>query len=359
MALRGTDNEKLEQLTKKTYKDQAIWFLNGFWDTKSSEAELLWNYVFKCKELDLELHEAGSGLDEMKAHVFLEFFHETQTVREMRESLRSTGAIGQNERPKLVPLTHWLLFKYKVDWRALINSPQGDNKEEILKAQRMLDEVSKALKESEEKASAAAQSALQARSAAAEAKKSEEASYARAEESKQREIEAQAAKKELEAALAEVKAQEDAYNNKTKDLERKTEEGGVVSKNKAKAELAQHLAEDPLPLRRAKITQEAAVKKAERAQQAAADAVVAAEKAAKQASADRAAAEQAAQRAEEAKQAAERAVEAARQRVAEAEAFLEEVKAKPGQAQGALWWLDRELHEARKFLPESKGGIRK
>jgi len=76
----------------------------------------------------------------------------------------------------------------------------------------------------------------------------------------------------LEAALAEVKKQEDAYNAKTEDLKKKSEEGGVVSRNKAKNELAQHLAEDPLPLRQAKITAEAAVRKAEKATKAAAEA---------------------------------------------------------------------------------------
>ena len=50
----------------------------------------------------------------------------------------------------------------------------------------------------------------------------------------------------MEAALAELKAQEDAFNQKTEELKRKSEEGGVVSKNRAKNELAQHLAEDPL-----------------------------------------------------------------------------------------------------------------
>merc|ERR1711862_880366 len=72
-----------------------------------------------------------------------------------------------------------------------------------------------------------------------------------------------AAQEELEAALAEVKAQEDAYNGKIADCERRSEEGGVVSRNKAKAELAQLKAEDPLPLSRA-ITLEAAHKRAEK-----------------------------------------------------------------------------------------------
>jgi len=73
------------------------------------------------------------------------------------------------------------------------------------------------------------------------------------------------AQEELEAALADVKAQEEAYNNRTQELKAKSEEGGLVQRNKAKNELAQHLGEDPLPLRRAKITLEAAVKKADRA----------------------------------------------------------------------------------------------
>merc|ERR1712063_56368 len=102
------------------------------------------------------------------------------------------------------------------------------------------------------------------------AKTREAQALADAESCKAREAEAKAAQQELEAALAEVKAQEDAYNQKKADLELKSTQGGVVSQNKAKAELSQHLAEDPLPLRRAKITQEAAVKKAERATNAAA-----------------------------------------------------------------------------------------
>merc|ERR1712227_264917 len=84
--------------------------------------------------------------------------------------------------------------------------------------------------------------------------------------------EAKSAQEELEAALAALKAEEDAYNQKKAELEKKSQEGGVVSRNKAANELAQHLAEDPLPLRRAKITAEDAVKRAEKTRQAAADA---------------------------------------------------------------------------------------
>ena len=253
------DLEKLHELCGKTYKQQAVWFLNAFWDTKESEAERLWDYVQKLNELDLEHHEEGSALDEMKAHVFLEKFDETLTVREMRAKLRSTGAIGETERPKVVPLTHYLLYKYDVEWHKLVDeSRQGSNKEELEKAEQMLAEVQAAFKESEAKASVARQKLMEAQSAEnaakareAEAKASEAAAKQReaeakaaAEEAKQRESQAQqdaaaakereaeakAAQQELEAALQELHAEEKAYNDKKAELQRKSEEGGVVSR---------------------------------------------------------------------------------------------------------------------------------
>jgi len=437
--------DKLHAICQKTYKEQAVWFLNAFWeDFGEKEAETLSNYVNVNSELDLENHGEGVALDEMKAHVFLEKFNETLTVREMRAKLRSTGAIGESERPKTVPLTHFLLYKYNVNWHTLVDETlQGSNKEEMEKAEKMLEEVAAAVKESEAKASAArkalaeaqnAESAAKSREAEAvdsenkakqreaEAKASEEqakqreadakkfAEDAKAKEAqaqkdavsaKEREREAIAAKQELEAALKELEAEEKAFNDKKETLKRKSEEGGVVSRNKAANELAQLMSEDPLPLRRAKITQEAAVKKAERTAKASAEATAAAEASAQSASKARADAEASAEQAsvarknaeeaaaaasrareaasqakeaaaqareaataaakasENAKNEAEAALDEARKRFKEAEDYLEEVKSKPGQAFGQLWWLDRELHEQRKYLPESKGGIRK
>eukprot|EP00011_Vannellida_sp_DIVA3-517-6-12_P009216 CAMPEP_0114623426 /NCGR_PEP_ID=MMETSP0168-20121206/10241_1 /TAXON_ID=95228 ORGANISM="Vannella sp., Strain DIVA3 517/6/12" /NCGR_SAMPLE_ID=MMETSP0168 /ASSEMBLY_ACC=CAM_ASM_000044 /LENGTH=400 /DNA_ID=CAMNT_0001834661 /DNA_START=31 /DNA_END=1233 /DNA_ORIENTATION=+ len=397
------DHAQLADVCGKTYKEQAIWFLNCFWEEHGEkDAELIWNYVHKCGELDDQNHGDGSGLDEMKAHVFLEAFQETLTVREMRASLRSTGAIGEKERPKAVPLVHYLLFKYQVDWHTLVDaSRQGSNKEELEKAQRLLEEVQEAFRQSEARASEARvahneavareaeakareaeaiQSEADAKAREAEAHSAAEQAKAAEAEAEQREQENRAAQAELEAALAEVKAQEDAYNAKTAELERKSEEGGIVSRNRAKNELAQHLGEDPLPLRRAKITAEAAVKNAERATNAAAaakeaasaarqaseEAAAAATAAREEAEADaraavaaRAQAEEAARAAAEAKAAAEAALDEAAQRLQEAEVYIEEVKSKPGQAFGALWWIDRELHEQKKYLPESRGGIRK
>eukprot|EP01095_Lingulamoeba_sp_RSL-Kostka_P003725 TRINITY_DN1472_c0_g1_i1.p1 TRINITY_DN1472_c0_g1~~TRINITY_DN1472_c0_g1_i1.p1 ORF type:complete len:378 (+),score=231.65 TRINITY_DN1472_c0_g1_i1:65-1198(+) len=368
------DKEKLEALCEYSYKEQAVWFLNSFWEEfAESEAELIWNYVDACGELDAENHENGSGLDEMMAHRFLEKFGETLTVRALRTKLRETGAIGEKQRPKVVPITHYLLFKYNAEWHVLVNASQGDNAKEIAEAQEKLNAVQQAFQESNERAEEAkvalAEStarANEAKAAADEAKAREDEAIARENEAREYEKPFKIAQEELEAALAEVKKQEDEYNGKIEDCKRRSEEGGVVTRNKAKNELAQLLAEDPLPLRRSKITLEAARKKAEKARAPFKESTEKAEKARAEATTAReaseaaaAAAAAAAQASEEAAAAAAAALEAAREMVAEAEAFLEEVKNKPGCAYGAIWWMERELFEQKKYLPESKGGIRK
>jgi chromosome segregation ATPase len=328
--------------------------------------------MFIGSEID-ERKKGGCALDELQAHVFLEKFDEALTVRALRTALRETGAIGEKERPKNIPLVHYLLFKYSVDWRQLVNASQGDNSKEINEAQRMLDEVQHAFAEADARASEAAAAVREAASKAHQARNTEDAAkadeaeaVARENEAREREAPFKAAQEELEAALNDVRLQEEAYNHRTSELQARSEEGGVVARNKAKAELAQHLAEDPLPLRRAKVTVEAATKKAEKARapfeaatKSAEAARAAATASALEASKARQAAEAAKQAAEVAKQAADDAVEEARERVAEAEAYLDEIKSRPGCAHGSMWWIERELHEAKRYLPESKGGIRK
>jgi len=319
----------LKSLCALTYKRQAIWFLNAFWDKLEPEAENFWKWTEKLASFDLQKGVEGCELDELQMHRFLEFFKETMTVKEMRDSLRSTGAIEGNV--KMFPITHYYIFKFKVDWHKLVNASQGDNQKEIDEAQEKLNQVHAALKASLQRAE--------------EAKVALKEAEAREAESKVKEAESKAAQIELEAALAEVKAQEDAFNAKTADLKRKSEEGSVVAQNKAKNELAQHLASDPLPLRKAKISAEAAVKKAERTTKAAIEA--------------RHAAEAARANAVKAKHAAEAAVEETQKKYEEAEAYLQEVKAKPGSAQGQIWFMERELHETKAYMPERKGGYRK
>lgn len=194
------------------------------------------------------------------------------TVRAMRTKLRETGAIAEKQRPKQVPLTHYLLFRFNVDWHVLVNASQGDNSKEIAEAQRKLDSVQAAFEESQARASESAAalraSAAAERDAAAseeEAKAREAEAVAREEDARREEAPFKAAQEELEAALADVKQQEDEYQGKIDDCNARSEQGGIVSRNKAKQELAVLLAEDPLPLRKAKITLSAAHKRAEKA----------------------------------------------------------------------------------------------
>jgi len=332
MALQGAnDNEKLTSLISRNYKDQCTWFLNAFWDTfAAKEAERIWTYVDKCVSLDLEKRAEGNGLDEVRAHKFLESFGETLTVMALREKLRQTGAIAQSDRPKLVPIIHYLLFRYNCDWHVLVNT-KGDNSEEIKEAQRLLNQVFELF-------AAAERQAQVVKEAEKHAKKEEAAA-------REQEAPFKAAQEEVDSALADVKSQEDARNQKTELLKKQSEEGGVVQQNKAKNMLAQHLAEDPLPFRKAKVTLEAALKKAEKAR-------APFEAATKRAVEARAQAEAETRKAED-------AVDAAQAKVKEAEDYLEEVKRKPGTPHGAIWWIQRELEEQKKYMPERKGGVKK
>jgi len=286
MSLSGSnDLEKLAALGSKTHKEQSVWFLNAFWhDFAAKEGENLWGWVLKHEEIDSKKKE-GNELDEFQEHRFLENIGTTMTVQELRNYIRSIGV----DRVKTIPICHFLLARFKADLHKLVTASQGDNQAEVEKAQKMLETAQSACKEAEAKASASAK-----------------------------------AEAELKAALAELKAQEDAFNSRTTILKKQSETGSVVQQSRAKAELAQHLASDPLPLNRAKLNTEAATKKAEKAR-ALADA----------------------------------ALDEARKRLEEAEAYLKEVSARSGSAQGSLWWIQRELQEARKYMPEKKGGVKK
>eukprot|EP00005_Dracoamoeba_jomungandri_P000165 CAMPEP_0174253546 /NCGR_PEP_ID=MMETSP0439-20130205/2913_1 /TAXON_ID=0 /ORGANISM="Stereomyxa ramosa, Strain Chinc5" /LENGTH=362 /DNA_ID=CAMNT_0015334629 /DNA_START=1 /DNA_END=1086 /DNA_ORIENTATION=+ len=328
----GDDHARLCDLCTYSFKDQAIWFLNSYWDDfGSSEAENVWNAVVVANKTDVN---KNGVLDEFEGHRFLEQLNEEMTVLSMRDKLRESGAISKEDRPKTVPLTHYFIIKYNVDWHEMINAPQG-SKEEVERAREMLERVQAAFRECEERDSAATAAVLEAKAREAEAIKREDEAKAREADAKareadakereaearaseadakareadarQREAEAKAseadakqkeadakereaqavadeeqakqkvaelqvkeeeersAKAELEAALAELKAQEDAYNSQIALLKKKSTEGGVVSQGKAKNELAQLLSEDPLPLRRAKITLEAAIRRADKA----------------------------------------------------------------------------------------------
>jgi len=280
-----------------TYPEQGKAFLNAYFQIKEvkDSAENVWAWCLLFAELDIDKKMGGSDLDEFNAHRFLEKVGETKRVVELRDDLRAID-MDFNKRMALI---EFLLFRFQKTVEDFVKRPQGDNSAELQKAQEMLTKVQKAL----------------------------DSAVTKSNEAKTTAAECAAAEAEQRAALAEVQAQEAARDKRTADLTAKGEDMnlGIVARNKAKNELAQHLAEDSLPLRKAKITLEAATKRAEKAR----------------VKADAAAAE------------AEAAVVLAEKEVNAAQAYLDEVAAKSGSGgQGAIWWLQRELNEKKKYLPK-------
>jgi len=276
------DTAKWEELSSKCFKDQAIWALNGFWEVMEKDAENVWNWCQTLGELHQDKHADGCDLDEFWSHKFLETLGETMTVIEMREKFRKIDA----DFNKRMSLLEYLMFRYNIEPHAMVTAPQGGDAEQIAKAQAMVE---------------SAQKAVDAMNAALAA--------------------AQAAENENKAALDELRAQEKAFEDKKAALEKTKNDTsiGIVKRNSAANQLDQMLSEDPLPLRKAKINQSAAVKKSEKATKA-----------------------------------AEAAVKNAETKLQEALDFLQRAKQSGGVARGAIWWMEREITEKKKYLPASR-----
>jgi len=276
--------------------------------TKDLETENIWKFTHKFIELDTR-KKAGNELDEFWSHKFLESLGETLTVIQLREKLRKIDLDANGK----MALLEYLCFKYQKTIPMVINAPQGENKEEVEKAQKELREIEEALNFVQKKL-AEQQNKLM--------------------EQKRTEEELRKAEQEQLVAVKELHSQEEAFNKQIEILTQKSESGdSLVSKNKAKQELAQLKQENPLPLRKAKITQEAALRKVEK---------------------QRKDAEVARKEVEESTRKVEEAVRQTEVKMQEAQDFLEEVKRKGGVAGGAIWWMERELIEAKKYLPRSK-----
>jgi len=383
------------EIVTKKYADQAVWFLNGFWDELEPHAEEMWKWVELFGQLDQDKKADGCELDEFWSHKFLESLGETMTVIEMREKFRTID-VDFNKRMSLV---EFLAFRFKKTIQEVIDAPQGGNQEEINKAQAAVEAAQNAVDEMVARLAEATRAAEESAAAAAEAKRTSDAANEAAEEATRTSDAANAAAEEAtraaeearqaadeatraanaaaeadekasakaadasakadaakaaadaaeaaaapyraavaenEKALEELHAQEEAYRQKKESLEKTKNDMsiGVVRRNKAANELDQLLSEDPLPLRKAKINQEATVRKMEKAA-----------KPFNEASA----------KATAAKEVAEAAVAEAEKMLQAAVDQLNEAKKKGGVAHGAIWWMERALEEKRKYMPGYKG----
>jgi len=328
------------EITKKTHSQQAIWWLNGFWNSGAEkEAQTIYDMAQKFKELEFgekiiekkgkakekaPEYKEGNEIDEFKAHRFLETQGETLTVVELRKKLETIDI----DKNKKLAISEYLLFKYGKTPEQLVKAPQGDNKAKVDEAQAQVDQVQSSLADVQQK--------LEAQRVALEQQKIEEAAAKEAAEKLKK------AEAELRAAVEDLKKQEDEYKGKVSALEAKTQDSSLstVAKNKAVAELAQLKAEDPLPLRKAKITQEAALRKVEKERKAADAATAKAEKSRLES--------------EEKQAQLETAEKDLQSKMTEAEEALEAIKKEGGVPLGAIWWMEKELAEARKFLVPKK-----
>eukprot|EP00924_Labyrinthula_sp_SR-Ha-C_P013450 augustus_masked-scaffold_5-processed-gene-2.6-mRNA-1 protein AED:0.08 eAED:0.08 QI:0/-1/0/1/-1/1/1/0/321 len=293
------DAQLLKSLSSKNYKEQAVWFLNAYWakTPKLSEdpqaREAIWLYTHTCEELDPRKEE-GNELDELSAHRLLEKIDAALTVKDMREKFREID-IDWNKK---VSLTEFLVYKFGVDWTYLVKAPQatGEFLAQLQAAEAQVRKVEQAI---------------------VEAKETEK-------DARNLEKEMLKAKKQAELALEEVKREEEAFEKEKADLKAISEDQnlGIVKRNKAKNELFQLQAANPLPLQTALVSQEAALRKADKA---------------------KAAAEEGRRLAEESTKRCEEAFEKAQEQ-------LEEVKAKAEAGMGKVWWLERELEESKKYM---------
>jgi hypothetical protein len=314
----GKDHDLLAELNTKTYANQAKWFLNTLWgdrfESNADAREEVWNFTQNMIKLDKIKGKKGSGLTEIIAHIFLEKNTETQTWTEFRDKMREIGFEHAQ-----VSLLNFFIFNYKLDASKLVNSVSGmdeDAEVQIQKAQDKLD---------------AAQQALDT-SVLAEAESKEAANEAAKALAAQ-----QQAESAVKAGMEAIKAEEEKKAKKLAKLKARSENEslGTVKMGVAFQQFKRLEGEDPLPLRKAKLEQGAKVRKMKKAT-----------KKLKKAEA----------KAQAKKEAAIKAVQDARDALAAAETFLVEVKAacSGGSNDGILWWMDRELTEARKYLPKGK-----
>jgi len=302
---------KFTEKCQQAYSDQAKWWLNCFWEEGAKEeAENIWKYCQLIVSLDLEKKEKGCQLDQFGAQQFLEKLGETLTGQALR------AQVDIRKEKHHVSLLEYLIFKYGNSADTLVNKPQGggDMGPKINAASVKLEEMQESM---------------------AKLKAQLEELTIKLEEQKKAEEALAAAEAEQQAALDALRAEKEAHQKKLDDLEKLSTDDSLstVKRNKAANELQQLKSEDPLPVRKAEITQEAALRKVAKQKKIASEKTAATE----------------AQKLE-----VEKAEEEGQAKVDECVEEIEELKKCGGETFGTFWWMEREIEEAQKYLPKHK-----
>ena len=284
----------LKELSKKTYLEQAQWFLNAYWKTPlegeknlgsfselPDECEFVWKMYHVICELDKEKGKEGNEVDEFAAHIFLERTVGAITVKKMRQVLVEIDV----DFNKMVSLTEAMIYHYKIDYNWLVTAVVDDAaaKARIDAAKAAVEAALQALKDSQ----AAAEAAKQAAADSAAAAEAAAASAAKAKADAEAAAEAEKLAVDEEArAVAEAEAATSAREAANAAADAATAAREEAVKQREQADAAQTASEAAAAA--AAEQAEAAAKDAEAAAaatKAAAEAEAAAAAAAEQASA--------------------------------------------------------------------------
>lgn len=348
------DVKGFQNLTKMTHTEQAIWYLNGFWNDGGEEnAEMIWEACHYMMELqmgrkilygsrqkeDPDDVKEKNDIDQFQAHRFLEHFGETKTASQLRTELKTIDLDKDNR----LCLTEYLISRFGKTPKQVINAPQGGESKGLAEAEEKMNQISAQLDVLQVKLQ-------EQEKAVAELKVQQEAADAALASASAADAKLQAAKDEAQAAKDELDAQQAAYDAKCAKLQGviDDEKKSNMKKNKARNELAQLKSEDPLPLSRARITQAAALKKVK--------------KEAKKAAKAKALAEEAAAAAETARLAGEAAAAEVAAAVEETNRLMEEAAAEferlkkigDGVQHGKIFFMERKMKEIKKYMPKGR-----
>jgi len=114
-----TPTERLVTLNKKTYAQQAKWFLDAFWTEKFEQDEAarekVWQQTTLMAKIDKSKGKHGCSLPEIKAHIFLEKACEAVTWVDMRATLKAIDI----DFDKSMSLSEFFVFECKLVWKKL------------------------------------------------------------------------------------------------------------------------------------------------------------------------------------------------------------------------------------------------
>jgi len=280
--------DKIREANKKDYKAQAVFFLNAAWhNITETQREEVYQMSLEFPKYDHEKGSNGTELNMTQSFALLQKLSKTMTALELKAQLRKVDIDANGE----MALLEYLIFAFNQDATKVALAPQGSATPEEQAKLEAAEANMKALSKLFDELLAAQLSVEQL-------------------------------KAEAQVIAAEIKAQEDAKAALIAKLEATSTDQtiGIVKRNMAVQELAQAKNEDPLPLRKAKLTQDAVVRKLEKAVALAAEKTKDAEAALKK-----------------------------------AEEEFEQLKATcSGIAHGSIWMLERDIKEKKRYLPQSR-----